>query len=92
MRALARLPPPGSAAVEGPSTSDVVVPHTEDSQSESSTQVVPQKKKLIPKQQAAMSAKYQAAQARRAPENLKPGSRKAYGPAALQQIWKSEKL
>ena len=90
VRALEGGPPPGAIAIEGASTSDAVVPHTEDSQiSDSSTQAVPTGKKLIPKQAAAMSAKYQASKARRAKQDVKP--RKPYGPAALQQIRKYQK-
>ena len=92
VRALEGGPPPGAIAIEGASTSDAVVPHTEDSQiSDSSTQAVPTGKKLIPKHAAAMASKYQAVQARRAKQNVKPGSRKPYGPAALQQIQKYQK-
>ena len=92
VRALEGKPPPGAIAIEGASTSDAVVPHTEDSQvSDSSTQAVPTGKKLIPKHEAAMTAKYRAAQARRAKQDVKPGSRKPYGPAALQQIRKYQK-
>ena len=41
VRALEGLPPPGAMAMEGASTSDAVVPHTEESQvSDSSTQTV----------------------------------------------------
>ena len=91
VRALGGLPPPGAIAMEGASTSDAVVPHTEESQvSDSSTQAVPAKKqKLIPKHEAAMAAKYRAAQARRAKQNVK--ARKPYGPEALQQIRKYQK-
>ena len=90
VRALEGGPPPGAIAIEGASTSDAVVPHTEDSQiSDSSTQAVPTGKKLIPKHAAAMSAKYQAAKARRAKQDIKP--RQPYGPAALQQIRKYQK-
>ena len=91
VRALAGVAPPGAkrevtAAVGAPSTSDAVVPHTEDSQqSLSSTQQVPEVE-LQPKHAAAMSAKYAASKAMRAKQQLKTSTRMAPGVKSLQEI------
>ena len=93
VRALAGVAPPGAkrevtAAVGAPSTSDAVVPHTEDSQqSLSSTQQVPEVE-LQPKHAAAMSAKYAASKAMRAKQQLKTSTRMAPGVKSLQEIRK----
>ena len=62
-------PPPGSIRTDPKSDTDAVVPHSleEGSQSESSTQQVPQAFNCA----AAESAKYAAAKARRVKEALK---------------------
>ena len=69
VRALQGAPPSGTIRREARSDTDAVVPHSveEGSQSKSSTQQVPQ----AFNSQAAKSAKYAAAQARRAREELK---------------------
>ena len=91
VRALAGVAPPGarhevSAALGAPSTSDAVVPHTEDSQqSLSSMQQVPDVEPQ-PKHAAAMSAKYAASKAMRAKQQLRASSRRAPGVKALQEI------
>ena len=93
VRALAGVAPAGakrevSAAAGAPSTSDAVVPHTEDSQqSQSSTQAVPQVE-LQPKHAAAMSVKYAALKAMRAKQQLRASTRMAQGMKALQEIKK----
>ena len=70
------------------STSDAVVPHTEDSQqSLSSTQQVPDVE-VQPKHAAAMSAKYVASKAMRAKQYLRASTRMAPGMRALQEIMK----
>ena len=90
VHALAGVAPPGarhevSAALGAPSTSDAVVPHTEDSQqSLSSTQRVPDVEPQ-PKHAAAMSAKYAASKAMRAKQQLQASSRRAPGAKALQR-------
>ena len=91
--ALAGVAPTGakrevSAAAGAPSTSDAVVPHTEDSQqSHSSTQAVPQVE-LQPKHAAAMSVKYAASKAMRAKQQLRASTRMVPGMRALQEIKK----
>ena len=93
VHALAGVAPPGakrevSAALGAPSTSDAVVPHTEDSQqSLSSTQQVPDVE-VQPKHAAAMSPKYAASKAMRAKQNLCASTRMAPGMRALQEIRK----
>ena len=69
VRALQGAPPSGTIRREAKSDTDAMVPHSleEGSQSESSTQQVPQAFNC----QAAESAKYAAAQARRVREELK---------------------
>ena len=93
VQALAGVAPAGakrevSAAAGAPSTSDAVVPHTEDSQqSQSSTQAVPQVE-LQPKHAAAMSAKYAASKAMRAKQLSRASTQMAPGMKALQEIKK----
>ena len=92
--ALAGVAPAGakrevSAAAGAPSTSDAVVPHTEDSQqSQSSTQAVPQVELQPKKHEAAMSAKYAASKAMRAKQQLRASTWMAPGMRALQEIRK----
>ena len=93
VHALAGVAPPGArheetATLGAPSTSDAVVPHTEDSQqSLSSTQQVPDVEPQ-PKHAAAMSAKYAASKAMRAKQQLKASTRRAPGVKSLQEIKK----
>ena len=93
VRALAGVAPPGarrevSAALGAPSTSDAVVPHTEDSQqSLSSTQQV-QDVEPQPKHAAAMSAKYATSKAMHAKQQLQASTRRTPGVKALQEIKK----
>ena len=95
--ALAGVAPVGakrevSAAAGAPSTSDAVVPHTEDSQqSQSSTQAVPQVELQL-KHAVAMSAKYAPSKAMRAKQQLRTSTQMAPGMRALQEIRKYQSL
>ena len=87
VRALQGAPPSGTIRREAKSDTEAVVPHSleEGSQSESSTQQVPQAFNC----QAAESAKYAAAQARRVREELKKPrgkSRIAPGMRGIREI------
>ena len=96
IQALAGVVPAGTtkrevlaaAGAPTPSTSDAVVPHTEDSpQSQSSTQAVPEVE-LQPKHTAALSAKYAASKVMCTQRELHASTQRAPGMAVLQEIRK----